>query len=170
MTIRDRGAVRTESPIEEDFLSALYAVSDGRVIFMPEAKLVDLTARASEDENRTHVFASSQVTINARGRKYRADFVLASHFTASSSHLVCVECDGREFHNAAKDHERDVAMIAIGICTVRFSGSRLRRDAFQCAHEALEAVKFIRPSSQPFADSLAGAIKSAAWNYERAEA
>lgn len=161
-------AIKTESPIEDDFVAALKAISKVRVIYLPDATLHRLRVRAAEDEDRKHVFVASQVAI----RNYRADFVLAAHFTVASSHVVCVECDGREFHARTneqrfRDQQRDIEMVAQGIKTLRFSGSRLRADAFKCAREAIAAVGIDLPASSEIGEAMAGAMVRTAWQYDR---
>lgn len=161
-------AIKTESPIEDDFVAALKAISKGRVIYLPDATLHRLRVRAAEDEDRKHVFVASQVAI----RNYRADFVLAAHFTAASSHVVCVECDGRDFHARTteqrfRDRQRDIDMVMQGIKTLRFSGARLRSDAFKCAQEAIGAVGFDLPNASTIGEAMSAAIARSSWQYSR---
>jgi very-short-patch-repair endonuclease len=73
-----------------------------------------------------------------RGRSigsYRPDFV-ASIACGDYSCSVIVECDGHEFHDrtkdqVSKDKARDRQLLAFAP-TMRFSGSDIYRDAYQC--------------------------------------
>lgn len=160
-------SVRTESPIEMDFLAALQAIGGDRVKFMPNATERQLRGAAMDDEMGYFVFVSSQVPIRARGKSYRADFLMAAHFSAAAPRVLCVECDGKAFHDAERDQARDVALIHAGIQTLRFSGARLRKDSFLCAREALEEFGPMRKDAMSFVDALAGALTSAATQYGR---
>jgi hypothetical protein len=79
--------------------------------------------------------------------------------------VLCVECDGREYHsggdNICRDMDRDDWLKENkGIQTLRFRGARLNRDPFACAYEALDAIgasssrytprrKFNKPADVP---------------------
>lgn len=162
-------AIRTDSPIEEDFVAAMMAVGSGRVVFVPQAKLEQLKVKAAEDEMGTKVYMSSQVAIGM----YRADFVLVTHFSAVSSKVLCVECDGEAFHRATteqrlSDKARDNYMLARGVDTLRFSGARLKRDAFMCAREALARIGVASNETTTLGDSLGNLLKALPWRYSRA--
>lgn len=80
-----------------------------------------------------------QVSIN--GSDYRVDFLICykPHHT-SERFLIAVECDGHEFHEktkeqAQRDKARDRNLAALGIVTLRFTGSEIYRDADRCASE-----------------------------------
>ena len=69
---------------------------------------------------------------------YRADFVLGCRGAA-----MVVEVDGHDWHErtkgqAARDRERDRAMLAIGYPVVRFTGSQLHEDPAECARRSVE--------------------------------
>jgi very-short-patch-repair endonuclease len=68
---------------------------------------------------------------------YRADFRL---FGRGSS--VVVECDGHAFHErtkeqAARDKKRDRYMTEAGHKVLRFTGSEVYANPFECARQAL---------------------------------
>lgn len=68
---------------------------------------------------------------------YFADLCLT---TAGGSRLA-IECDGHDYHNltkqqAAYDRARDRELLAVGIPTIRFTGSEIHHSAERCAREA----------------------------------
>lgn len=160
-------AIKTESPIEEDFLAALQAISDGLVVFIPNASLDDLMKRATADDERQRVFMASQVPL----WKYRADFVLATYYTPTSPRVICVECDGKEFHTSAeqqqRDYDRDAFLMGKSIATVRFTGGQLKRDAYACAYKAIGELGITQRGPKTVAQAVVGVIKSTHWQFER---
>jgi DNA helicase II / ATP-dependent DNA helicase PcrA len=79
---------------------------------------------------------------------YRADFVVTVEETGSR---LCVEADGRDFHEAEKDALRDAALVAEhGIAeVVRFSGSQIWQDAARCAERVESRRKAIVRGETP---------------------
>lgn len=65
------------------------------------------------------------------GRFY-VDFLLKV-----SNFKVIVECDGREYHNPHRDHERDKEIKKEGYKIFRFSGSMLFNDCDRCLNEII---------------------------------
>jgi len=71
---------------------------------------------------------------------YRVDFLLEL-----GVRKLAVECDGHEFHDrtkqqAAHDRARDRELLAMGIPTVRFTGSEIHHSSERCAHEAYRCL------------------------------
>ena len=54
--------------------------------------------------------------------------------------IVAIECDGRDFHDAAKDRRRDWLLKAAGIETVRGSGKEIRENPQQVVDRARRIV------------------------------
>lgn len=54
---------------------------------------------------------------------------------------VIVECDGREYHNPYKDHERDKEIKKEGYEIYRFSGSMIFNDCNRCLDEIIRYTK-----------------------------
>jgi very-short-patch-repair endonuclease len=59
---------------------------------------------------------------------------------------VVVECDGHEFHDrtkqqASRDRRRDRELQLRDLAVVRFTGSDIFRDPFQCASDALDVLE-----------------------------
>lgn len=78
---------------------------------------------------------------------YRVDF-LASWSYPQYTKKIVIECDGHEFHErtkdqAKRDRERDRSLQRSGYLVMRFTGSEIYTDAFQCATEVLEALLII---------------------------
>jgi len=131
-------ATFTESPIEQDFLDAfrVAAGDDGRIHL--GATIGKLKQLASYESNKHLVYIAPQVWLVP----YRCDFVLTSFETVIYPRVVCVECDGHEFHKATdeqrnRDRIRDDAIKAMGVKVLRFSGKQIKRDPFGCAYEAI---------------------------------
>lgn len=64
--------------------------------------------------------------------RYYVDFLLYL-----KNQRVIVECDGKEFHDAGKDAERDNELKKEGYKIFRFSGSRIFNDCEKCVEEIL---------------------------------
>lgn len=158
-------SVRTDSPIEEDFIAAVYAIGGGLVVFVPGASPDDLRQRANE--NREQVFVSSQVPVG----KYRLDFLFGSFSADVFPKLICVECDGAEFHRKPKqierDAERDVALRSDLISTMRFTGAQLRRDAFDCARRVLNECGFFDSSEKTSEKATSSVLRQLQWRVNR---
>lgn len=95
---------------------------------MAEAMVIAFAHFAAKPETLT---LRSQVSIG----HYRADFTIE----AGDVRLI-VECDGKEFHDAKKDAERDARLLERGWITLRFTGSAIHRSAVACADEVVASV------------------------------
>lgn len=158
--------LRTESPIEDDFIAALDAISAGRVAFVPGATYSGLVKAVWADAGKVCVGTQVQV------RNYRCDVLLVAATDVNTTRTVCVECDGKQFHRETwdqveRDRKRDLTLLAMGIKTLRFSGARLRKDAYACAKEALQALGVQWPETTTLAGGLAATLSKAAWHYSR---
>jgi hypothetical protein len=79
---------------------------------------------------------------NVAIESYRADFLLIDDHEG----VLAIECDGHEWHErtkqqASSDRARDRALLALGIPTVRFTGSDIVYNAHACAQEVLLLAK-----------------------------
>lgn len=73
--------------------------------------------------------------------KYVVDFLVNSN-----EQRVVVEADGKQYHVPERDSIRDrVIKDETGLDTLRFGGSKIVRNADQCANEILEYFKKVRP-------------------------
>ena len=132
---------RLESPIEGDMLNALMAVEGDRLVVLDGATIGRISQLALEDSERRHIFVAPQVTVGP----YRADFILGAYRNPMYPGLVCLECDGAEWHRAndaqrQRDAERNRYFAGKMIQPVRFTGKQIYRDPHGCAHRAIEAV------------------------------
>lgn len=130
-----------ESPIEQQMLEAMRAVCWRGLVLVEGIDLKRLRGIATADQDRRRVFVVPQFKIGP----YRADFMLASYLNPMYPTVVCVECDGHDFHKASRDQqtrdiERDHWMKGKLIETLRFSGKQITRDSYGCAQKAIAAV------------------------------
>jgi very-short-patch-repair endonuclease len=131
----------SESPIEEDFLTALMTVCPKGVLVPGGTTPFELHNMALDDEKLDYLFVVPQMTFGP----YRADFVLAAYHTPMHPKFLVVECDGHNFHLATReqinrDHARDAYFEGALIEVKRYSGRAIKRDPFGCAREAVEIV------------------------------
>lgn len=118
------------SPIEHLFLTAVLLL----------AEEYGHMAIGSLEKARTQMF---WITLQEPILTYKADFVIGLTDFPDAQRIV-VECDGHDFHErtkeqAMRDRRRDREMQSAGFKVFRFTGSEIHRDAFACAHEALQA-------------------------------
>jgi hypothetical protein len=104
------------SPIERKLYAAL-------IFRRPSVyTLHDIEDNAEIGEGDQYACLEHQVPISS----YVADFVL----TANTGGRLVIECDGHDFHDrtkqqAAYDRARDRELLAMGILTIRFTGSEI---------------------------------------------
>lgn len=153
-----------ESPIEQQMLDALRSVCWRRLVVVEGIDIDRLRLMAAADQYEGRVFVAPQLRVGP----YRADFILASYRNPMYPTVVCVECDGHEFHRAsidqrARDGKRDLWMRGKMIETLRFSGKQIMRDSFACARKAISEVTRENDPNQGFetpGDVLARALGS----------
>lgn len=72
--------------------------------------------------------------------RYRLDFAIIGEFGGFRK-IVCVECDGAEFHvRQSADRQRDSYLKAFGIDVFRFSGKDIQADPLPLATRAADAL------------------------------
>lgn len=130
-----------ESPIEDDMLRALVAVAGDSLILVDPGDVRDMGTWALHDDDRRYVFACPQAVVG----RYRCDLLVMAFCTALYPKVICVECDGHAYHKAnhnqmQRDSKRDEWFKSKGIRTLRFSGKKIKRDPFACAHRILRVV------------------------------
>jgi hypothetical protein len=84
---------------------------------------------------------------------HRADFLLRIWDRKETNNVVeiVIECDGHDFHEktksqAKKDRSRDRKLQNMGYYVLRFTGSEIFEDSFQCVMEAISfGKKKIKP-------------------------
>jgi hypothetical protein len=135
------------SPIEQKFLRALCVIAsehdehetdDGRPYLW-----------MMREDYELHVFPSFMVV--AGGLAYTLDFAMGNVGTIGKSRLswsLAVECDGHDYHErtkeqAARDRQRDRALLLENVITIRFTGAELYADAERCASEAVQLASHI---------------------------
>lgn len=130
------------SPIEEKMAKAISGVSYG---FVPI-----IWAEAADRAARVHrAWARSVPVIIVQQQKqigpYRADFLLSMVYKEEQIAMLVVECDGHDFHErtkeqAARDRKRDRWFTQHSLSFLRFTGSEIHRNPFQCTDEIGEAL------------------------------
>jgi very-short-patch-repair endonuclease len=127
---------RVESPIEYKFVFA----------FMLGANLLNLDCEIVAGEEATQKSGKScRYTIRCQPQVTEAIRVDFSILDRHQNVLVLVECDGRDFHHATRsqidrDRQRDAQLAARGICVLRFPGTQIHNDPFQCVLETVERL------------------------------
>jgi very-short-patch-repair endonuclease len=75
--------------------------------------------------------------------RYRVDMVLLARLgTTDAIHRMIIECDGHAFHEktkeqAARDKRRDRDLSKHDLKTLRFTGSEIHKNPFDCALEVV---------------------------------
>jgi very-short-patch-repair endonuclease len=120
---------RCESPIEWMFAHAL--LFSRRFSFEPTASGSGAVAK-----DRSGMLLGQQVEVG----RFRIDFTMWQR-----DFKLAIEIDGHEFHHATKeqvnsDNDRDMDLTRRGWRVVRFSGSRVRAEAYTCAKDAHDLV------------------------------
>lgn len=118
----------TRSPIEEKLAVALLFIPFCGGHFRYCATPLDVNKKTKI--NKVNLYAQAPVG------KYTADFLLEINFYGEKR-LVAIECDGHQFHErtkeqAAHDKKRDRFFQSQGINILRFTGSEIYRDVFEC--------------------------------------
>ena len=138
----DRGAERTESPIERILLAQLLHPEiarnfDERVeLMLPPSGLV---ANAVPPPF-PGIYIYPQITIGS----YRVDFFLC-HVGFGDEVPLIVECDGHDFHEktkeqAQRDKARDRYLVGQGYRVLRFTGSEIYRSPVDVAEEIISVL------------------------------
>ena len=136
-----------ESPIEKLFIGALIGAvkeKNDRIAFFIGPEIgPDVPA-----PERYVAFPQFEI------ENYRIDFLIGVGFEDHRK-FFAVECDGHDFHErtkeqAERDRYRDRQLTGLGYVCVRFTGSEIWRDPYDCAWQ------FIHLASQVLAGSLVG--------------
>jgi very-short-patch-repair endonuclease len=121
----------TDSPIETHIGAAVLMFFDRASLPLKLCKMIDI---------RTVPDALLLVPQFAWGH-YRSDWAILN---PKRSGALLIECDGKEFHSSkeqrAHDARKDAAAADRGYLTMRFTGSRIHRDADGCAQKIFDAV------------------------------
>ena len=133
MRVMEMAERRLESPIERVMFAALF------YIFGDGEDFAFLIKDFSFGENPSSPYDQTDIYIQALVGTYRVDFLFDVH-TDENRKFMVIECDGHDFHErtkeqAARDRARDRWMARQGITVVRFTGSKIWKDAISCARE-----------------------------------
>lgn len=71
--------------------------------------------------------------------KYRLDFGIFATFGGQKK-LFAFECDGEAFHEASRDHVRDMHLLRRGVQTLRASGAEIYNDPASCSRRVSDAI------------------------------
>jgi hypothetical protein len=123
-----------ETPVEKIFLPWLVFADYGPDILTTPALVFDhrKTGLAPECD----LFIVPQF----RFAGYRLDFALF-YKTKSCTRILCVECDGGDYHDRTRDNFRDKELARYGVETVRLSGSEIVTYKTASIAKVTDAVK-----------------------------
>ena len=121
-----------ETPIEVRLLPWL-VFEDFETVLAPTINpVVDLKAKGMLP--RSGLFIAPQFEIMG----YRLDFAIVKR-SGATSRIMAIECDGQDFHFAAKDTLRDGRLACLGIRTFRLRGPDIYHEPAKCAARAAAA-------------------------------
>lgn len=123
-----------ESPIERAVLAA-FMTANWHFLDNPFVPVVDVRQKGKLPDMPI-VLIPQFVVMN-----YRLDFAIAAR-GKDRAFVWAVECDGKEFHDAQADYERDMNLTALGIRTVRLSGSSIYKDPMAAADWVVDHLWF----------------------------
>lgn len=123
-----------ESPIERAMLAA-FMTANWHFLDNPFVPVVDHRQKGRLPDMPV-VLIPQFVVMN-----YRLDMAIAVR-GKDRAFVWAVECDGKEFHDAQADYERDENLKALGIRTVRFSGSSIYKDPMAAADWVVDHLWF----------------------------
>ncbi len=134
LDVEDLGRLLGEDVVVERF--SLLSQLSGRVPLTPIEEQLQLALRE----------AGIEAVPQARFGPYRLDFLIER-----DTRQIGIEADGRDFHEADRDAERDADLLARGMEVVlRFTGSEIWRDAAACAARVVSCLE--HPPRRPIAD------------------
>ena len=84
------------------------------------------------------VAIDKQQEIEAKGNKYRVDFLIPVIYKNQENITFVIECDGYDFHQKTKkqvekDNKRQRDLQEAGYEVIRFSGTEIYHKPYQCA-------------------------------------
>lgn len=126
LTLLERVNVQFASP---EFLQ----FPSGKIALTP---IEELFQRALEDRRIPH-------QPQARLGRFIVDFLVEVEGPVLSEverQKIIVECDGKAYHDPARDRERDHTLAAQGYRTFRFSGAEIFRDSAACIERLRESL------------------------------
>lgn len=130
VTSYEKGQALCESPIERNILAGMLTSR-----WEPFHLRNPVVALPDEDLPGEDIVIVPQFKVH----RYRLDFAVFARFKERLS-LVCVECDGKAFHDPSKDAVRDRDLAAIGIRTIRVSGQAALRNPITISDQVADAV------------------------------
>lgn len=131
------------SPIE---VALLHAMAVFHLIY--DGAWPELNPHPSDVARETHYWRiNTQVKIH----DYRVDFTVSS---ADTKKVLVIECDGHDYHErtkeqAARDRKRDRTLTSLGYCVIRFTGSEIWRDPWQCAFDVSTQMSTLWEDENP---------------------
>lgn len=133
--VYDKAQKLCESPIERNLLAALITGC------WPFSQSVVPLVHNAKDHNEP--FPKSDVVIVPQLAlfRYRLDFGIVVE-KAGAKRIVCIECDGKEFHqDREREYARDAYLYdALGIPVLHYSGTTLYRRPLATADAIIDAI------------------------------
>ena len=124
-----------ETPIEKFLLPWLVFADYGPSILTAPAKIHYLKDNDAPPD--CDIFICPQFDFAT----YRLDFAIF-YKRGNSTQVVCVECDGSEFHDRSNDNKRDMTLARYGVPTVRVTGREIHASPILAASRVANAVLY----------------------------
>ena len=122
----------------------------------PIEQLYFIALKNSSIYENMELIVEPQKEIYANGKKYKVDFYITAselfslvkndeHTIYSREVILCVECDGHDFHEktkeqVSKDKSRERDIMSIGLNLIRFSGSEIYKSPNKCAIQTIKIL------------------------------
>jgi hypothetical protein len=135
----DAGMTLCESPIERTLLPALLIAQWVGCECFP----AKVSSASLEDIEGLMEPSRALIVPQLKVAGRRLDFALFLPIELAPKGFA-IECDGRAYHNAMDDIERDVELAQSGFATLRFTGSQINTNPFECALNAVHQVEQFR--------------------------
>lgn len=123
-----------ESPLERTMLAALM-MGNWHFLENPFVPVFDPNTKGRLPDLPVIIIPQFRVL------RYRLDFAVAVK-AENKAFLWAIECDGKDFHDADADRERDANLKAIGIRTVRVTGSDIAANPMAAADAIISQLWF----------------------------
>ncbi len=124
-------------------------------IFKSPIEFIYITAFDIYCTNKESIILFPQPEIRIENKKYFADFLFDLSYSIkddknkslykNKNYKLVIECDGHEFHHKTKeqvenDNKREYSLKMAGYDVLRFSGTEIYNDPFECAEKTYDYI------------------------------